>query len=358
MIACRFAVALLGPAAVALAQGVDAARVDAELGRAEQSLQQNRADLEQLLELRLRHDLGLPAPEADAALRAPAAPTPASVEQLQRELRDEEAATAVLLGRYSQLKAAVDRLQRATAERLQREAELGAATTVPPAGRRVAGGRTGLPAPLPASDPAAAPMPVDVGVADPGAAPGGGGGVDAALRLDPLRAQIHGSSDHLRTAQALFHAGQALVDRAAIARADGRDEVARQLDDRGRERVQRALDELAPLLRQPEPPLPALFQQGRCLELLFRLAERHENLSPTTSARDYQRREQEVREPFLLITARDVRKVGARGDVLVLGPWGTAAQAAMVHFAWMNQNAGYDARPAIEALTWPGEQQQ
>jgi hypothetical protein len=28
----------------------------------------------------------------------------------------------------------------------------------------------------------------------------------------------------------------------------------------------------------------------------------------------------------------------------------------MEHFRWMNLHAGYDAAPAIEALTWPGEQ--
>ena len=63
----------------------------------------------------------------------------------------------------------------------------------------------------------------------------------------------------------------------------------------------------------------------------------------------------EVREPFLAISARDVRKTGERGEVEVLGAWGKAAQSAMEHFRWMNLHAGYDPRAAIEALTWPGE---
>ena len=56
--------------------------------------------------------------------------------------------------------------------------------------------------------------------------------------------------------------------------------------------------------------------------------------------------------------ARDaalLRKVGARGETEVLGPWGKAAQTALEHFRWMNLNAGYDATALIDALTWPGE---
>jgi hypothetical protein len=83
--------------------------------------------------------------------------------------------------------------------------------------------------------------------------------------------------------------------------------------------------------------------RASCLELLFRHAERYEGLDPTTSARDWQRREQEVREPFLKITARDVRKTGARGETEVLGAWGLAAQTALDHFRWMNLHGNYDA---------------
>jgi hypothetical protein len=144
------------------------------------------------------------------------------------------------------------------------------------------------------------------------------------------------------------------MDRADAARAQGQDAAAKQLDDRAVERLRRALDELAPLLQAKEPALEALFCQGRCLELLFRHAERHEGLSLQASARDYQRREQEVREPWLRMTTRDVRRTGARGETEVLGQWGMAAQAALEHFRWMNLHAAYDAHATIEALTWPG----
>jgi len=148
------------------------------------------------------------------------------------------------------------------------------------------------------------------------------------------------------------------MDRAAVAREQDQEAVAKELDDRGKERLRRALDELSPLLQQKEPPFDALFQQGKLLELLFRHSERNENLGPTTSARDWQRREQEVREPFLRIAARDVKKAGARGESELLGPWGMAAQTALENFRWINLHASYDARATIDALTWPGERQQ
>src|SRR5688572_3840928 len=106
--------------------------------------------------------------------------------------------------------------------------------------------------------------------------------------------------------------------------------------------------------KREDPAFGVLFTQGQCRELLFRYSERYEGLSLASSTRDYQLREQEVREPFLAIAARDVARTGARQEVEVLGPWGMAAQAAMEHFRWMNLHGGYSRRMAIEALTWPG----
>jgi hypothetical protein len=177
------------------------------------------------------------------------------------------------------------------------------------------------------------------------------------LALDPLRAQIHGSKDHQRVAQSLFKAGQALMDRAVSLRAQGRAEAARELDDRGRERLLRAVDELQPLLQEKQPPFVSLFYLGRCRELLFRYSQRHEGLSLEASRRAFNQRAQEVRDPFLQISARDVSKGGESGDVETLGPWGQAAKTAMEHFRWMNINSRYDATAKIEALTWPGADQ-
>jgi hypothetical protein len=148
------------------------------------------------------------------------------------------------------------------------------------------------------------------------------------------------------------------MDRATVAREQGNDALARDLDMQAAERLQLALDELAPLVKREEPGFAALFTQGQCRELLFRFSERYEGLSLAGSTRDYQRREQEVREPFLAIAARDVVRTGARQEVELLGPWGMAAQSALEHFRWLNLHGGYSRRAAIEALTWPGERDQ
>ncbi len=339
------AFALAAAAAPSRAQGEAQERHQLELLRTQRTLQQTRTDIDRLLDLRLRHDLGLPADADDATFRAAAPVTSEQMERLQRELDTENAATAILIEGYDRVRAAVEQLRADAQAITQKNTPQRQLVEVPAAGAA---------APAPATPPAtgdAPPAAADTGDATRRA-------VAASIDLGPLRAQIHGSTDHQCVAQALFKAGQALMDRAAVAREQAQPEVATELDSRAKERLVRAVDELAPLLQQKEPPYEALFQLGRSRELLFRHAERYDGLSLAASARDWQRREQEVREAFLAITARDVRKVGRRGEAEVLGAWGMAAQAAMVHFSWMNQHAGYDARAIIEALTWPGEREQ
>lgn len=351
------AIAAIGAAAAQ----ADPAAVQQELQRSQRALQQNRSEIERLIDMRLRHDLGLGgAKEAetnDKVFRSAQPATTEAMEKLHQELRDEDAATASMQERYQKLKAAVEQLRADATARAKGEKEAEqAAIVVPVAGRQAPGTRdttkqavvpnkTAAPpeSPAPAGETAPKQAVVDPATLDQG--------------LDPMRAQIHGSSDHRRVAMALFRAGQALMDRAAAAREQQQEAVAKELDARGKERLQRVLTELAPLLQEKEPPLEALFWQGKALELLFRYSERNDKLDPQTAARDWQRREQEVRDAFLKITVRDVKKSGARGEVDVLGPWGQAAQAALEHFRWMNLHAGYDARPAIEALTWPGDKE-
>jgi len=337
--------------APALGQGSDAERAQAEIARTKRQLQQARGEVERLHDLRLRHDLGLPGDDGERTFRATAPVDTQAMEHMQQELRDQDAQTATILERYNKLRAAVDQLRADAEARARREAAERPSFTVPTAGSTLPTPGDAVTVPAPAAGPSVRPNP---------AAP------DATARatafepvavssLDPMRATITGSTDHQRVAQALFRAGQALLERGAAAREQAQVAIAKELDDRGKEKLQRALDELAPLLKDKEPPFEALFYQGRCLELLFRYSELHEGLTMATSARDYEKRQQEVRDPFLRIAARDVRKTGQRNEVEVLGPWGMAAQTAMEHFRWMNLNASYDATAAIQALTWPGE---
>jgi len=346
---CAIGAALAAALGASLAAQQDAERTHAEMARAQRELQQNRSDVERLIDRRMQHDFGLPGDD-DAAAARPATPvTSEARDRLLQEWRDQDAATASLAERYNKLKGQVDSLRAEAADRAKTPRDDGF-VVVPQAGTAQAGQQRR--APVEAVDRPSTPLAESRQVA--GTAPAR----DVLGERDPIRGQIHGSKDHLRVAQSLFKAGQALLDRAAEARAHGQAAVAAELDVRGKERLVRALDELKPLLADKEPAFPALFFQGRCRELLFRLAERQDGLSLVTSAKDYQKREQEVRDPFVAISARDVSKKGTRGDVEVLGAWGMAAQAAVEHFRWMNLHGGYKPRTPIESLTWPGEKDQ
>jgi hypothetical protein len=320
--------AVFATAALALAQSGSAGTTD--LDRLQRELLENRSEVERLIELRLRHGLGQPL-ETGGVVSSKAV-TSESMEQLVREQREQEARASALREQHDKLRAAAE--QRRAAALLQPDCE-GCELELFDA--PVAAAAPQQPAVLPALAPA---------------------GPVAAPRPEPQRAQVRGTSDPQRVARALCKVGQTLMDRATVAREQGNDALARDLDMQAAERLQLALDELAPLVKREEPGFAALFTQGQCRELLFRFSERYEGLSLAGSTRDYQRREQEVREPFLAIAARDVVRTGARQEVELLGPWGMAAQSALEHFRWLNLHGGYSRRAAIEALTWPGERDQ
>lgn len=346
MRARRIALCVLALAAGALAQApAGAAELRSAIARAQQELQQARARAEALLDARIRHDFGLPADArgeaAPAALAGPAPPaaTATDLDLLERELAAEDAATAELADRCERLAQEVARRQAEAARR--REEQRGASEwlTVPVPGDR--------PPPAP-REPREPPDPAGA-APDPGLAEPAGPRLQVVPNLAPIRAQIEGSSDRGRVAQALFRAGQALVDRGRELRRNGQDEAADAALGQARERLQRAVAELlAPGAADP-PPLAGLFCLGRCRELLFRIAERLEGLSPRRDAAEYRRREEEVRAPFLQIAARDVVQEGGAERA---GPWGRAAQAAMEHFRWMNLHGGFAPRTDPEDVTW------
>ena len=354
-----------------LAAQADTRANEAERQRTERSLQQNRAEAERLLELRLRHDLGLiPATGVDASERTFRPATPATTEALDRmqlELREEEAATAVMRESFEKLRVTVDQALADAAAKNAAADGRQPLVAVPAAGRPVPTRASQMRQQIDAARPTAetSPEPLPLAVVDAPASPNASPAATVAATapipptaglppLDPLQAQITGSNDHRRVAQALFKAGQALYDDADARRLAGDVEGARAVGERAVERLRRALEVLAPVLQQKEPPFEALFCQGRTLELLFRHSERHEGLSLAANARDWQKREQEVRAPWLQIAARDVAKSGAAGEVDVAGPWAKAAQAALEHFRWTNLHGDYDAKKQIEAITWPG----
>lgn len=346
---------LLGCSALLPAQqGLEDDRGRQDLSRMQRDLQSSRSELDRLIDLRRRHDLGLP-PEEDPTAPRPTGPLSSEQrERMQAELREQESATASMLERWNRLRSMAEQLRAEVAERATqpRPEEPFAVVPAPgsaPASAKVEGSGTLRSTPPPAATATGA---------TPGEAPTEAAPAAAAapVRLPPPRALIHGSSDHLRVGEALCLAGQDLVLRAESARAGGQEEIARQLDHEAKERLQRALAELEPLLAGVEPPLAALFFQGRCRELLFRHAERYDGLSLSRSPREFQQREQEVRDPFVAITGRDVQKQGKRGEIEVLGAWGRAAQAALEHFRWTNVHGTWQPKIAIDSIQWSGEQ--
>jgi hypothetical protein len=329
------------------AQGDGHARLD--LARVEGQLQQNRAEIERLLDLRLQHDLGLPV-ERDVAQFRTEGPVATEVLERQRaSLHAEEQTTATLLQRLGRLQAMAEQVQAQAAakakERRQGDDEW---ITVPKAGAPAAGDEVsaephGGPGAVPPAEPGGEVRPADTGE------------VRVIQNLEPVRGCIDGSEDHSRVSQALCRAAMALMDRASELRRAGQRPAADEVDANARERLQRALDELKPMVAAPNPAFVDLFTLGRCRESLFRLAELHDGLHLRDKPKEWQRREQEVREPFLAIAARDVT---VKNGVEQPGPWARAAQSAMEHFRWMNLNAGFRPKTAVESITWQGAQKQ
>lgn len=335
------------------AQGHEEERARADLLRAEREYQQSRNDVERLVDMRMRHDLGLPPAEEDPTAPKPSLPADSkNIDKLKIEAREQDAATASLAERFNKLKKDLEAKIAENADRAaaQRREDL---AVVPQAGAPQPVSVTGPRGPGRTAEPG-------TGVAGPAPAPSAETrqltptppGVPA---LPPARGLIQGSDDHLKVAMALFRAGQGLVDAAAELRGHGKANEAAELDKRAKERLQLAVDELQPMLAEKLPPFPVLFYLGRCREQLFRLAERNENLSAAKTLREWQKREQEVREPWLAITQRDVTKQGQRGEIEVLGAWGLAAQTALESFRWMNVHGGFQPKVDIASIQWPGE---
>jgi hypothetical protein len=309
----------------------------AELDACKRDLELRRSDADRLLDLRIRHDLGLPTDNEVEWSRPVATVSLVPGKAPDRQLAEEEAATGLLQARLDKLKLQVDRIK---AENLAKAPKPKGDewVTIP-----VPGTTSANPSSQPQNQVAA-----PTGETKPS-----GGTNTASLQvvanLDPVRAQIDGSQDHARVANALLKAGQSLMDRAESLRRQGQAAAADQCDDAARERLQRATRELAPVDGQ-EPPLADLFCLGKCREMLFRIAERREGLSLSANTSEYQRREQEVREPFLAITARDVE---VRDGHEQPGVFGRAAQTALEHFRWVNLHRGFATKTPLDSITWP-----
>lgn len=337
---------------VAVASGAllaqDPVQIRMEIDRMQRELQQAQSQGQDLLEARIRHDLGLPVTGELPVLRTEAGPSAAApaIERAQLQLSQEESVTANLVGRYERLKSEVEALQREAQARAQ-------AIKIDPEWQVV-------PTPQPVQhDPRSMAQsqsnPMQAPVQQP-ARPDGESAPAQQLvaTLPSVKGHIDGSDDHGLVAQSLLRASQALIERADQLRAQGLGDAADQALDEAKDRLDRALVELGEIEVGKNPPFVHLFRLGRCRELRFRIAERRDGLDPKTKPQDYAKREQEVRDAYVAITARDVVR---RGEVEVLGPWGRAAQAALDHFRWVNLHSGYAPKADPKSIHWANEKQ-
>jgi hypothetical protein len=338
--------------AAILATSLTAQDPAAEMERLRRSLGNSRAEVERLLDLRIRHDLGMAVVDEVLEPGSSVPMSPDAMAKTQKEIAEQEAVNLTLQERFRRLSAEVDRLrQDATAEASVGSGDRGAIVEVPAVGSAMP--RTAQPAAMPSELPPGKPTDYGIGVTNP-AAPVAAVGKTASADLGVILAQVEGSEDHFLVGHALYAAARQLIDRAAELRNLGQIEAATELDKSAKDRLERALLELQPVVSVKTPPLPALFCQGRCLELLFRHAERYEGLSIDRSAKEYQQREAEVRSPFLKISELDVQP-GTESAKPVPGSWGLAAETVLEHFRWINVHGGYRPRVEIDSLTWSGE---
>lgn len=336
-------------AATCVLAAQDPVQIRMEIDRMQRELQQAQSNGQDLLEARIRHDLGLPVAGELPLLRTESGPSSdaPAIERAQLQLSQEESVTANLVGRYDRLKAEVDSLKaeaQARSQAIKIDPEWQVVPTPQPVQSDLGGvaHRQAKEPPPPMQQPAR---------------PDGETAVPAqqlVATLPPVRGHIDGSEDHGLVAQSLLRASQSLIDRSDQLRAQGLGDAADQALDEARDRLDRALVELGEVEVGKNPPFPHLFRLGRCRELRFRIAERRDGLDPRTKPQDYAQREQEVRDAYVAITARDVVR---RGDVDVLGPWGRAAQAAMDHFRWINLHSGYAPKADPKSIRWANEKQ-
>ncbi len=324
-----------------------------ELDRARAALQDKQTEADLLLDARVRHDMGLangeamPMPGGEVAPAQAAAP---ALERAQLQLSQEEAVTVSLHLRLERLRKEAERRGTEIAARAKAAGGEPEWVVVPLVGVHDAADPRAQTAQASAQSGAHDPHPAQ---AEPHttATQAAEEPVRIAANLQPIRARIDGSGDHGLVATALLRASQSLVDRADQLRAQGHGQAADEALDEAKDRLSLAVAELE-VDEKNKDSFAHQFHLGRCRELLFRIAERREGLNARDKPKEFQMREQAVRDAYVAITARDAVRKNGKDE---LGPWGRAAQSAMDHFRWMNLHSGYAPKTDPQSITWSSD---
>lgn len=267
----------------------------AEIGRLQRELHKTTLRVQRMLELRIRHELGLPV-DADTLFH------------LSPEERRRDPATAARLlaeadAERGRLARRLEKLRRREKTRRDDLAKTLAART-PPA-RTMAPEHEKPPAP-------------GIAVARRPVAPAAP--TQAPLReTDDTKESRETTPEKSAEQEGVVHLIKGSRDRGLVGRALF---LAGRYED--------ALRELAPFAKDERAPLVWLFWLARCYEELGRYAE--------------------ADDLFARIEARDTRE-DEKGKT-VLGAWGMAAKTARQHMTWMRERGTWKPKLDVDAIRW------
>lgn len=309
----------------------DVISLERRLQMLRERFQTRQTDEQRLLDLRIRHDMGLPV-HGDHYFVLPEDLAAMSGDQATEQLKNEEAEVSSLM----------DRLESLRTELGLRRKELPRSPDIAPGERWISVPVVGS---LPDTTWRSLESPQSRSQAGleeaTGATPG---------PMDPeVLAVIRGSTNHSAVAGSLYSLAASLLRAARRLREEGRVEEARSLDEKARVRLEFALRELEPLVSVANPTLVDLFHQGKCLEERFNLDTRYTGLKDSRNSKVYAERYEAMRQPFLVIRSRDQSVVDGNQR---LGSWAQSADTALRLIQWMNDFGDYKPTIEIDSIQW------
>jgi hypothetical protein len=297
------------------------------LQRLKEQLQNRQTEVQQLLDSRIRLDMGLPVYFRPVPENVRAMPIDQAKEQLIRE----EAEVSSLMDSLQSLRS---ELGRKAPSRTQGE--------LPDIVYDIPG--PGDPAPsLPPWNPLPPPEPRPGPGTQFSAKP-----VPTPINDDPV-IMIRGSPDRSAVARSLYNVAASYLREARRLREVGDIEQARELDGKARVRLEIALRELEPLVAVDNPAYVDLFHQGKCLEEQFHLDSLYAGLKDPGNSRAYAQRYEALRQPFAAIRAMDQEVVDGNK---ILGPFARSADFALKHIQWMGDYGDYMPTIEIDSIIW------
>jgi hypothetical protein len=303
---------------------MNAAALRSELEQKQRRLAEVASLEERLLELRIRHELGLPVRGGNYFGLTADDRDHAEVGGRDRQER-EEAETRRLSERVADLQVQLDSAREMARTRPPALAALGQPATAPPWSEPtmteplVGPGLTTEPSARTPTDPAPIPTPEPTPAAPL-----------ADVATTPQR-MVPAPRDAATAGRLLLLAGEARLREAS--RIAGDDATAAALRDKGRALLTEARQTLDPLVAPATARPVDMFLMARCLEQLGEI-EKADSMYARIMSRDF---------------------VEGADGTKEFGPWGLAAQAAKSTMAWLADTGGWRPVRDVDAIRWDGK---